>query len=225
MGHRGCGGIAQENSEIAIKKAIKIGVDVIEIDIRKTKDNQLVLCHDDNLARIANRPVKISDATLKELQAIRLNDGSRLLSLREALKIVGSTPVMIDDKEVGSARVLLKILREFPKVKASIASFKLKELMLLRELDKNIMLYGLSQTKPFDILHYAKMFDLNGVGLNHWLLNPLTYMRARFSKLDIYVYTVNRRFTVWFIRLLYPNVTICTNYPNRFLIKKVDSKG
>ena len=220
MSHRGCAGLALENSAKAIKKAVELGVDAIEIDVRKTKDNQLVLCHDDNLARISNSSIKISDATLKELQAVRLSDGSRLLSLREALKIVGSTPLMIDDKEVGSARVLLKLLQEFPKVQASVASFKLKELMLLRELDNKIPLYGLTHSKPFDILHYAKTFELNGVGLNHWLLNPLTYLRARMDKLDIYVYTVNNRFTVWFIKLLYPKVTICTNFPDRFLVKK-----
>ncbi|MGZ6005431.1 MAG: glycerophosphodiester phosphodiesterase, partial [Candidatus Saccharimonadales bacterium] len=51
MGHRGAAGLELENSAAGIEKAIELGVDFIEIDVRKTHDNQLILCHDDNFGR------------------------------------------------------------------------------------------------------------------------------------------------------------------------------
>jgi len=225
MGHRGAAGLELENTEAALRRSIALGVDSIEIDIRKTKDNQLVLCHDDDLNRVADNPIKIGSTTLKVLQTIKLNDGSHLLSLPEALSIIGTTPVMIELKDGGLARRLLDVLRDFPKAQVSIASFKLSELAMLRELKTALPLYGLEQTRPFDILHLARVFELDGVGLNFWLLNPVTYVRARWIHVDLYVYTVNNRFIGWFINLFYPGVTICTDFPNRFVHRHHPTKS
>jgi glycerophosphoryl diester phosphodiesterase len=46
IGHRGAKTYAPENTLASFKKAIEIGVDTIESDVRKTKDNQLVVIHD-----------------------------------------------------------------------------------------------------------------------------------------------------------------------------------
>jgi len=217
IGHRGAAGLAPENSLAAIKTALTLGVAYIEIDVRKTKDNQLVICHDNNLERMSGQPIKISEATLAQLQSVKLLDGSHLLSLQEALALIGKTPTILDIKDYGCARVLTNLLQEFPGASISVASFKFGELAHIGELSPSLPLYGLEQTKPLDILHAAKVFGFSGIGLNHWLLNPLTYWRARLQKLDIYVYTVNSPLIFWFIRFFYPRVHICSNYPNRFI--------
>ena len=41
VGHRGARAYAPENTLTSFKKAIEIGVDAVELDVRKTKDNQL----------------------------------------------------------------------------------------------------------------------------------------------------------------------------------------
>ncbi len=224
MGHRGAGGLAMENTEKSLQKALELGVDSVEIDIRKTKDNQLVLCHDDNLMRTASNPAKVKDLSLKQIKTIKLSDGSAILSLDEALEVLGQMPVVIELKDSGCARILLQTIKNHPRSHPSVASFMLSELALIREMDKDIPLYGLEQTKPFDILHLAKIFKLSGIGLNYWLLNPLTYFRGKHSKLDIYVYTVNHRYTFWFIKIFYPGVTVCTNFPDRFISRRKKKK-
>lgn len=219
MGHRGAAGLALENTEAGIKKAIELGVDAIEIDVRKTKDNQLVLCHDDNLARVSAKEDKVKKLTLAELKKVTLNDRSKVPTLKEVLGWVGATPIMIELKDTGCARILLDLLRDFKKANVSVASFKLGELSVLRELGAKFPLYGLESTKPFDIIHFARLFDFNGIGLNHWLLNPVTYHRARMRKLGLYAYTVNSPIVFWFISKFYPSVTICTDRPDKFIKK------
>lgn len=49
VAHRGNWSIAPENSLAAIDSAIQMKVDIVEIDIRKTKDGELVLMHDDTV--------------------------------------------------------------------------------------------------------------------------------------------------------------------------------
>lgn len=217
MGHRGAAGLALENSATALKKAIELNVDVIEIDVRKTHDNQLILCHDDNFGRVGKPGLKISEHTLAELQKVRLNNGEKPLSLPQALNILKDKPVMIELKDSGTARILVDTLNNFPQSKASICSFNFGELAFVRDFDPNLQLFGLERTRPLEIVQLTNIFDLDGIGIIYWLLNPFLYFWARRRNLQIYVFTVNKPLLVWFIRLLYPGVTICTDFPDKFL--------
>jgi glycerophosphoryl diester phosphodiesterase len=51
IGHRGAAGLAPENTMAAIAAGIEAGSDMIEIDVRLTRDNQLVVIHDPRLVR------------------------------------------------------------------------------------------------------------------------------------------------------------------------------
>lgn len=217
IGHRGAAGLELENTATSIERALSLDVSAIEIDLRLTKDDKLVLCHDSDLARIANNPRKVRNLTLTELKKIPLIDGSSILSLPEALKIIGNTPVILELKDTESARLLLKDLKKFPHAKVSVASYKLSELALLRSLAPNMTLYGLELTKPFEIIQLASRLKLNGVGLNFWLLNPLTYYFAKRHNLAIYVFTLNFKLAARFISWLYPDVAVCTDHPEWFL--------
>ena len=74
VAHRGNWSIAPENSVAAIDSAIQMKVDIVEIDIRKTKDGQLVLMHDDTIDRTTNGTGKVKDKTLAEIKQLRLKD-------------------------------------------------------------------------------------------------------------------------------------------------------
>jgi len=222
IGHRGAAGLALENTATSIKRAISLGVDAIELDLRLSKDDKLVLCHDSDLVRVANNTGKVRSMDLADLKKISLIDGSEILSLPEALELIGEKPIILELKVGDSARLLLKELKKFPKVKVSVASFKLNELALLRNLAPTLHLYALELTKPFESIQLARLLDLDGVGLNYWLLNPLTYFYARKRKLSVYVFTINHKFIAWFISFLYPNVSICTDHPEWFSKKYKD---
>ena len=51
VAHRGSSGVAPENTLAAVRLALKQGADVIENDIQRTSDDQLVVMHDVSLAR------------------------------------------------------------------------------------------------------------------------------------------------------------------------------
>lgn len=216
IGHRGAAGEALENTESSLRAGLKSRANVIEIDVRSTKDNHLVLCHDHDLVRIASNPIVVAEELLKTLKTTKLNKNELLLDLRAALKIVGKHPLIIELKDEFSGELLLKALTEFPDVSASVASFDFDELLKLQKLTPSLRLYALEQTKPTETLKRAKDSGFYGVGLNFWLINPYTYFLAKRYRLDLYVYTVNNRFLVKFLSLLYPGIAICTDFPGRF---------
>ncbi len=218
IGHRGAAGLALENTLPGLELARLLGVDAIEFDVRMTKDERLVVAHDSDLERISGISAKISDLSLEELQNITLNDGeSKVPTLEEALDMSGKIPVIIELKQSGCARQLVDLIDLSPSQDITVASFKLNELTDLRNRRPSLKLVGLERTKPFDIIQFARQRNLNGVGLNFWLLNPLTYFLIKRSNLSIYVYTVNNRLLGRAIAVLYPQAGICTDHPEWFI--------
>ncbi|MGI4851210.1 MAG: glycerophosphodiester phosphodiesterase family protein [Janthinobacterium lividum] len=49
IGHRGCAGLAPENTLLGFQKAIDLGIDGIELDVHLTKDHHVIVHHDINL--------------------------------------------------------------------------------------------------------------------------------------------------------------------------------
>ena len=67
VAHRGYSKVAPENTMVAFKKALALNIDVLEIDVHLTKDQQLVIIHDESVERTSNGQGMIKDKTLNEL--------------------------------------------------------------------------------------------------------------------------------------------------------------
>jgi hypothetical protein len=65
-----------ENSLQSLKRAAVLGVDIVEMDLKRTKDGQLVLMHDKTLDRTTTGSGPVSDHTLGELQSLTLRAGT-----------------------------------------------------------------------------------------------------------------------------------------------------
>lgn len=103
VSHRGDWRHSPENSVSAIEGAAAMGVDMVEIDIQKTKDGNFVLMHDGNIDRMTDGKGNVSDYTAEELKKFRLRnpDGSlsdeTIPTLKEAfLACKGKLLVNID---------------------------------------------------------------------------------------------------------------------------------
>ncbi len=72
ISHRGNHLAAQENTLAAFQNAIKVGADYVEIDLRTSKDSQLVIMHDATVNRMTNGIGKVSDLTWAELKQLNV---------------------------------------------------------------------------------------------------------------------------------------------------------
>jgi glycerophosphoryl diester phosphodiesterase len=75
VAHRACWGQAPEVSIAAIKACGPIGADVVELDVRLTRDGVLVLMHDETVDRMTNGTGAIADMSAAEVCALRLKEG------------------------------------------------------------------------------------------------------------------------------------------------------
>lgn len=218
IGHRGAAGLALENSSESLQNALKYRVDAIEFDVHLTKDGHVVVLHDDDTGRIAGETVFVREKTLAELQALELKNGQHLPTLDDVLTLLAGSTVIIDIKDTGMAEALLHIVAKHPLVQPSFASFHFEELKALRRLAPDAKLYVLKHSRPLKIIFDAHKLNAS-VGINKWVLNPLTYWLLRRRRTELYVYTVNGRLSGQFIRAFYPAADICTDNPQLFTPK------
>ncbi len=93
IAHRGASAYAQENSAEALHKAAELGSDMVELDIRSTKDDVPVAAHDPSLKRLYGVDVNIQDVTFAELQT--LTQPHPILSFEETVKTCRSLGMSI----------------------------------------------------------------------------------------------------------------------------------
>lgn len=223
IGHRGAAGLALENTTESIEAAIKAGVDAIEFDVRLTSDNKLVLSHDVHLGRVSEESHHISKHSLARLRKTQLYNGQVIATLTEAIGSCKDKPVYIEGKDNGWAKALADFLKSSTfDNKVSVISFNHQELYLFHLLMPDINTFAIEQTKPLDVIRTARLLGFTGIDLNFWILNPLTYALARFHRLEIIVYTLDKPWIARFLRILYPHISITTNVPDKmqFLRKR-----
>ena len=107
IAHRGASGYAPENTAAAFAKAIAMGADAIETDVRLSADGELVLIHDATVTRTTDGRGPVADHTLAELRALDAGRwfsdafaGERVPTLAELIEDVAPRiPVVLESKD------------------------------------------------------------------------------------------------------------------------------
>ena len=179
MAHRGDSAAAPENTLLSMQQAIEIGVDVLETDVRLTKDNQLVLFHDDDLERTTGLEGTVREFTLRELREIDLgygftlddgathpfrDQGHTIVTLAEILKEFPDTIVNIDikDEDVIAPEILSDVLSETNRERSVIvASFHEKQLERFRKLMPEVT----TSAHPGEVTRFVFGLKMHATGL------------------------------------------------------------
>ncbi len=221
IGHRGAAGLALENTIEAIKAGVEAGADGIEIDVRRTTDGHLVLCHDKTTGRVGSRNLEVSKHTLKELQSFKLKNGEHLPTLEDALKATaGKATLVIEGKGHGWAAILIDVLQKNArKNSVAVISFNYQELKAFHKQLPDIPVYALASVDPFRAISVAKNNGFAGVDLGYWLVHPLTSVLARWAGLEVFTFTINNFLLAKYMAKLHPGIAITTNYPDKLRSK------
>jgi len=114
IAHRGLAEGVPENTLIAFRQSIDRGVAVIEVDVRVTRDGQLVILHDETLDRTTDCSGRLGALTLVQMRGCDAGDGARVPTFAEAIIFIRDKParLLLDIKPGTPLEQVVREIRE-----------------------------------------------------------------------------------------------------------------
>ena len=172
--HRGFKGQYPENTMLAFRKAIEAGADGIELDVHLTKDNELVIIHDEKLDRTSDGRGLVKDKTLAELKKLNLSklypdfqiqeiptlaeyfDFAKDVNITSNIELKNS---IIDYQ--GIEKEVCRIMKDFGiGDQIIISSFNHDSLVRFKEIDKNIRCGVLESSRLYKPWEYVRQLGI-----------------------------------------------------------------
>jgi glycerophosphoryl diester phosphodiesterase len=212
IGHRGAGKLAPENSLESLKLAHELRLHAVEIDVQLTKDKKFVLCHDGTFEH-GGKQVSIADSTQKAL----MRKGR--ISLEQALDASKDLITIIDIKNWDSAQYLIPLLASRKQV-IRFTGTHVPDIEYCKQTAPKLFAYISENKNPWRAIKRADQINADGLSLKWFIINPLTYWQAKRRGVEIMLYTLNSRLLCRLLAVLYPQVSICTDRPDRLVGKR-----
>lgn len=192
IAHRGEPVSHRENTLPAFAAALALGADMVEIDLRRTRDGEIVVLHDQTLQRLWALDASVGDLDLAEVATIGEGD-VRIPTLREVLTAV-PVPLMVDFTRREVVEDALGAVMEAGALRRSLfVTGNVEGLLLLRDLSTGARL-GLTWVEnaspPLDLLEE--------LGAEYWnpmfgLVTPEGVAAVHDAGLKVSTWTVDER--------------------------------
>lgn len=194
LGHRGAPAYEPENTLASFKKAIELGVDQIELDLRFSKDSKLVVIHDEKLDRTTNGKGLVREFTLAELKKLDAGKGEKIPTLQEVIDLIRDKGIFlqIELKESNMQRHLLDLIQKNNlEERVMVISFLHEELRKIKELNPNIKTGILIGQKSIDPLERLRQVRADAISMRHTLVNKRLVERLHQNNIELTVWVVN----------------------------------
>ena len=149
-----------ENSLEAIESAIQMGVDMVELDVHRTIDGELVICHDNTINRTTNGKGKISELTLDYIKSCYLRAGHNAVTRYKM-------PTLAEALDVCNGRVLInldKCINYYDQVMEMLVKRNMADQVIIKSSKSSATM------KAFFAKHNTNMLYMPVVNYNqkHW---------------------------------------------------------
>ncbi|MCB0844916.1 MAG: glycerophosphodiester phosphodiesterase [Bacteroidetes bacterium] len=241
IAHRGASGIAPENTLASIQKALEMKVDMVEIDVHLSQDEEVIVIHDATLDRTTNGTGAVKDKLLSEIKTLDAGSWKDPQFVNEPVptlsdvmeKINGQAVVLIEIKQgeegryPGLEQKVIEIIDQFDARSWSIIqSFETETVAEAIRLGGGIevqkLISGTLPTLPF---HVDKGFvwgsplgyeNIAAINPHFKSLTPRFVNQVHEKGLKVFTWTVNEKEEMEEVIGLGVD-GIITNYPDRLI--------
>jgi glycerophosphoryl diester phosphodiesterase len=212
IAHRGDSSNALENSLEAVRLALSLPVDMIEIDIRKSRDNVLYVMHDRSTSRTGKENITIEQATSNSIAGIRLANGEPIPTLTDVVKVVaGHTGLNLELKSDGAGLAAAEYFASAPyRGYVLISSFKDEEVLAVRRALPSLRTALCREVFSVQDVPAYKEQGYSILSLKKSAVDEKLIAACHEQGVEIYVWTVDkeddmRQFITWGVDGIYTN--------------------
>jgi len=213
--HRGGAALWPENSLLAFRESLALGVDALELDLHMTADGEIVVLHDPTLERTTTARGRVRDLKLAELAGVRLKtrDGAvtdeRIPTFAQVLDLAALAAVeLLPEIKVDANRqrydgieekVLALVRARGLQARTTIQAFQVETIRGLRELEpkaRTMLLVARGdverdRARPAEAVGRARDLGATDLGMNHRLIDADVMAAARAAGVRVSAWTVN----------------------------------
>jgi glycerophosphoryl diester phosphodiesterase len=193
MGHRGAPADEPENTLRSFRRALAMGVTVVELDVQLTRDRRLAVIHDETLDRTTNGRGPVKDFTLAELQKLDAGQGEPVPSLEEVYELVkDKAHLLVELKQPEGAPALLEFFRRQQAFDAAHAiSFWHPAVKALKEAEPRLQTGVLLVGCPVDPVGLARAARADALVLNYRYVNRELVDAARRQDIQVMIWNID----------------------------------
>jgi len=205
IAHRGASSLARENTIESFQRAIEIGVDMIEFDVRRTKDQVLIVHHDELM-----EGKSVKELTYDEISKMATGQGFSIPTFEEVLKYTsGKIKMDVEIKEEGYEKEVVELLsRYFGKDQFVITSFHDACIKRIKNNHPDIkagLILGISKPEHPIRTRISEFFPAKRCReakadflVPHWRLLGFGFLgRVKRENTPVFVWTVNDEKMIW----------------------------
>lgn len=196
-------------------------IDGIEVDIRLTKDNEIIVFHDMEIDRVCNGSGLVKDMTLEEIRNYKLGNNiinNKLITLEELLQNHNHNKILIiefKDEDIRNnifVEKALLILNRYSSNNIYLQSFSKEIVELLKNYSpyKTLMLVGKNNKDDINVI-------ADGYSINSALVNRSMITNILKNGKDVFIWTIDDIWTLKRIKIQLlgnmNNIHIITNVP------------
>jgi len=241
IAHRGASSLAPENTLASVRKAIELGVDMVEIDVHLSKDGELMVIHDDSLDRTTDGEGYVKDytkAVIRKLDAGNWFDaefkGEKVPVLQEMFDLIaGKCGLLLEIKVTrhsmpGIAEKVVDAIKESETIGWTVVqSFDDEVLFAVNDLNPGIVTHkliveippifpGVIDTSGLNLGRLKKYAKQSAINCNHRFMGKRQITKLHNHGFATFAWTVNdkakgEKLAMWGVDGL------ITNYPQLFL--------
>jgi glycerophosphoryl diester phosphodiesterase len=194
VGHRGAAGLLPENTLPSFERAIELGVDAVECDVRLTSDGRLVVIHDNTVDRTTNGSGEVAEMDLSAIQALDAGGGEPPPTLEQVLDLVaGRCGLYCELKANGTSGPAAEAVAARGLASDVLfISFSWERLVKVRDVIRGARLGLLVRTPREEDRTFAARIGFQGFGVHFRNVSLATVRDTHKAGMQLNVWTPNR---------------------------------
>jgi glycerophosphoryl diester phosphodiesterase len=187
IAHRGASALEPENTLRSIRRAIDLGADLVEVDVRQSQDGELVIIHDPVLDRTTNATGPVEKSSLYQLKKVDAGKGEQIPTLNEVLELVdGKVGLVIEIKIPGIEKKVLDTINNSGIQNVLVASFYHPVSIRMKLLDQRIPTGVIFRCQPVKTEMLALDAHANVIFPQHQFLSQEMVMKCHEHEILVY---------------------------------------
>jgi len=196
IAHRGASNLAPENTLKSFTKAIELGADYVEFDVHLSKDEEIIIIHDENTLRTTGKEGLIKKMTLQEIKKLDAGEGEKIPTLDELIELAkGKIRLQLEIKASGMAEKIVETLENSGLIESTlISSFDHSELLNIKKIEPKLklapLIIGVRQNKTIEETVLNKYYAIHPF---YKMINEKFIDLAHKNNIKINAYTVDNK--------------------------------